>query len=102
MTTFKSEMKHGTKFWLGPIVRSHEIGNYQFIEYRERIFSPNPNAGELSGKNRFSAFVKGKGISRSYESLDAALVGVVAYCRDGCNTRADRYFMKATEPDAKE
>ena len=43
---------------------------------------------------RFAQCFNGKNMAHSYESLDAAQVGCVAYKNDGPNTMADAYFMR--------
>lgn len=94
-TEFEKNMAEGKKFWLGPIVRSHKIGEYQFIEYRETDFGiASKTYGRLTGNTNFSCYINGLGTSQSAESLDAALAHVIAYKHDGCNSRAAGYFMK--------
>ncbi len=87
--------------WGGAIVAVHRVGEYAVVEYLERDYrgGDNPNYGKLTGGHDFSVFINEYDIGRGFDSLDAALVGVVAYKREGCNAHADRYFMKATQPD---
>jgi hypothetical protein len=96
-TDFDRDMKSGNGFWLGPVNGSHEIGDYQFIEYQEKIFSPDKNSGQLSGKSNFSCYIGGKSIGRSALTLESAMITSIAYRFDGCNTRADSYFLKMLE-----
>lgn len=83
--------------WLGQTVMIHEIGEYAFVEYKPKVFEEGNQKipTEYNQNSNFAAFINGKGIGRSYESLDAALVGAIAYKHDGANTKADHYFMKA-------
>jgi hypothetical protein len=72
-----------TRFVWGRIVKVHTVGEYQIIEYVDRH----------SNKNRFSGYINYDDLCRSYESLDAALAGVIAIKYEGLNGKADRYFM---------
>jgi len=90
----ESEIKEITeKFVWGPVVEVHEIGEYAFIEYHPQIFTNGSGTGEYDyDTTMFSAYINGGSIGRSYETLDKALIGVIAYKEDGPNTRADGYF----------
>lgn len=72
------DYNQGKKFWLGPVVRIHTIGDYAFLEYEEKIFPPNEGAGGLSGRNCFSLYHIGKRLSISCSSLDEAMLCSVA------------------------
>lgn len=80
----------------GEVIEVHTIGQYSFVEYHpwetrgSIILSGQPNYGARA----FGAYIDGRSISRSYDSLDAALVGVVGYRHDGTNSQAAGYFMK--------
>lgn len=89
------------EYFGGAVVAVHRIGEYAILEYLDRDYrgGSNPNYGKLTGEHTFSTFINECSTSHGYNSLDAALVGVIAFKRDGCNTCADRYFMKATEPE---
>ena len=45
----------------------------------------------------FHPFIDGRDTNQSYHSLEAALVGVIAYKYEGCNHHADTYFIIALE-----
>lgn len=77
------------KYWLGPITKIHEIGEYAFVEYNDAE----------DGEQRYSIFVNGENTNNSTNSLDHAMVLAIAYKHDGCNTRADSYFMKMINND---
>lgn len=77
------------KYWLGPITKIHEIGEYAFVEYKSL------SCGEV----RYSVFINGKNTNNSTNSLDHALVLAVAHKHDGNNSRADSYFMKMINND---
>jgi hypothetical protein len=98
-TDFDKAIGEGPKFWLGPIVAAHHIGEYSFIEYEATDFTSGPNYGKRDGSHHFGGFINGHNVSRNWHSLDAALVGIVAFKRDGGNSQAGRLFMRATEPD---
>jgi hypothetical protein len=88
-------------FTWGRVLRVHEIGEYEIVEFeprragnqREEDFDPSP---------RFHAFIDGKDTHHSYNTLDRALAGVIAYKHDGVNTKAHTYFMRAIRADREE
>lgn len=88
-------------YWLGPAVSFCEIAEYGFVQYEETDFHNGPNYGKLTGKTRWSIYINGHSISLSAASLDEALVAVIAYKRDGCNSQAAKFFMKATSNEVQ-
>lgn len=85
----------GRRFVWGPITFVHEVGPYQIVEYRRDM----SNAGMVSmyadhGTTYFHPYIDGKDTSHSYRSLDAALVGAIAYRAEGPNGSAGEYFMR--------
>ena len=87
--------------WLGQCLAVHEIGEYSFVEYNPYIDISNKTRG-FQEFSLFAAFINGKKTGRSYETLDAGLVGVIACKYDGGNTKADRYFIKSIGADRDE
>lgn len=85
-TSFEEQIKYIEKQYnWGQVIETHTIGEYQIIEAVEK---------GSNSKRLFSAYLNFKSISCSYYSLDEALVGLLAYKYDGCNSRADGYFCK--------
>lgn len=80
----------GDKFTWGPVVRIHEIGEFQIIEYHPQIFENNCGTG-MYEKEKVSFHVHGESVS--YEILDQAIVGAICRKYDGRNTRADYYIF---------
>lgn len=80
-----------TKFTWGPVVKLHEIGEYQIIEYHEQIFKNSCGTGKYE-KEKTTFHVHGR--SHSFESLDMALIGAICLKHDGSNTRAPWYISK--------
>jgi len=81
--SFEEKVEFITKtFTWGKVVEVHTIGEYQIIAYtrNRNIF--------------YSAFINFNSINRSEDSLDKALIGVIAYKIDGCNSKAAEYFTK--------
>jgi hypothetical protein len=80
----KVTLVDGTKdeFVWGNVVKNHAVGEYNIIEFVR------------DGEHLFHAYIGGKDTNHSFTSLDAALVGVIAYKYEGGNHRADRYFTK--------
>lgn len=86
---------HKNFVW-GRIVAVHEVGEYQIVEYVRNQHgneSDDEYASDLAQHpTSFHPYIKGDDTSRSYRSLDEALVGVVAYRHDGLNSQAAHYF----------
>ena len=70
--------------WLGQPITAHKIGEYQIVEYKNRE----------TNEHNFTTFINYKSLSHSYNTLDAAIAGCIAYKYEGCNHAADMYFMK--------
>ena len=65
------------------IINTYEVGDYQIVEY----ITP-------TGTLVFHPYIDYSGIHRIYGSLDAALLGVMAYKYEGCNYHVDKYMCK--------
>lgn len=74
----------GKKFVWGVIHARHSIGPYTIIEYKSKHDS----------STSFHGYIDETSTSRSWYSLDEALIGLIAIKHDGINTRADTYFCK--------
>jgi len=85
-TTDLVKLKNGARFTWGRVTEIHEIAEYAIVEYVEDF------AGD-KGTTKYSTYVNGKSCARSYLSMDAALAGCIAYKIEGCNHKADRYFI---------
>lgn len=92
----KIEMIESTA-WLGKFVAFHELGEYSIIEYKPKKHT---NTGLITWEtfeteSDYKPFINGKDTNRSYDSIESAIIAAIAIKYDGCNTRADEYFMKA-------
>lgn len=81
------------EFTWGNVRDIHRVGEYEIVEYDPRKAS-NVTDEEFDPSPSFHPFIDGVDTCRSYKSLDAALVGVIARKHDGINTRADVYFLR--------
>lgn len=95
-TTDLQRIKNGNEFTWGYLLAIHEIGEYYIVEYHpwevseHRVLVGSANENETL----YSGYFNGRSIGQSFESLDAALAGCIAYKHEGANHRADLYFMK--------
>ena len=78
MDFIKREYYHKDK-----IINTYEVGDYQIVEYITH-----------TGTLVFHPYIDYSDIHRIYESLDAALLGVMAYKYEGGNYHADKYMCK--------
>ncbi|MFN2347095.1 MAG: hypothetical protein ABR616_15455 [Dermatophilaceae bacterium] len=87
----------GTRFTWGPIDAVHTVGEYQIVEYREdRSNFRRAEEWDGHGRTLFHPYIGGRDLHRGYLSLDSALVGAIAYKREGPNSRAADYFERMT------
>lgn len=87
------------RFPWGKVIHTHLVGDYAIVEYipsQASNVSDEDYAEQIAKHPRMFHI---EGASRSYHSLDAALVGCVALKHDGINTRADGYFMRMIGAD---
>lgn len=88
-------------FTWGQIIKIQEIGEYSIVEFYPwvtdgcTVKTGVPNFKKVC----FHGWVNEHDCSQSWESLDAAIAGVIAYKYEGCNHWADRYFMKMITSD---
>ena len=89
---------NGKHFPWGPIDAVWDVGEeYQIVQFRRDTSGHvQPEVWESHGKTRFHPYINGRDTSRTYDSMDAALVGVIAYKREGPNSQAARYFDRMT------
>ena len=93
-TTNLAEVKNGNPFTWGKVIEIHEIGEYSIIEYYSRDLNGSGPPYNYESIPSFHGYINGKSTSRSYGSLDEALVGVIGYKHDGSNSQAAMYFMR--------
>lgn len=89
----------GSHFPWGAIDAVHEVGEYQIIQYRRDTSdhtASQPEVWARHGETVFRPFLNGRDTSRAYDSLDSALVGVIAHKREGPNSQAAMYFDRMT------
>lgn len=79
----------------GPIVDTHEVGNFVIAEFHPEIFKDNIGTKKYDKTTtNFHVFINGKSTSRSYSSLDMALIGAICIKHEGLNTQAPHYIAK--------
>jgi hypothetical protein len=85
----------GTGFTWGNIVKWYEIGPYVIAEFHPWIYKNGCGTGiPHKTKKEFHGWIKGKDTCNGWHTLEAAMVGIVAYKLEGCNSRAGEYFMR--------
>ena len=83
--TFNDALAMGANYTWGPIDGSYSVGPYDILRYRA---APD---GYLS----FHVFVNGEDTNHSFNSLDEALAGAIAYRAEGPNCQAGMYFIRS-------
>lgn len=97
-TTDLTRLKKGAPFTWGKLIAIHEIGRYSVVEYHPEIFKDCASTGKTSRtKKQFHPYLDGHDLSEGHHSLESALAAAIAYNLEGCNHRADRYFITALE-----
>lgn len=87
-TAAQYAIDQGQGYTWGPIIQVHQIGPYVILEYTPRV----TGSARYEGVS-FHAFVDGGDTNHSFNTLDAALAGAMAYRAEGPNSRAGQYFM---------
>jgi hypothetical protein len=83
--------------WLGALNKVHNVGDYQFVEYKEKDI----NSKKISDRLLYTSYYNGESLSRSYDSLEACMVGTIAIVKEGPNSHAGEYFMKMINVEKK-
>jgi hypothetical protein len=96
-TTDIYEIKNGFPFNWGEALSVYDVGPYTIL-----AFHPWKRDGftVLTGEadktiTHFHGWIKGKDSHTSWETLDGALAGLIAYRHDGSNCRAGEYFIRS-------
>lgn len=84
-------------FLWGKIIQIHILGKYELIECHPWISRSKYDKEKVN----FHGYIDGKDVSMYWNSLEEAIVGLIAYNRDGSNSQAAHFFMKMTEPHKK-
>jgi hypothetical protein len=84
------------RFTWGEYIAAHDIGPYQIVEYYPwavrgcEVLSGLPNYDQ----RRYHGYILGKSTSHGWDTLDAALAGLIAYRQEGPNSQAGNYFIR--------
>ena len=94
-TTDLEQLLKGAPFTWGKLVRIHQIGRYAIVEYRPWTRTGFVvNTGKAGKKLGFHPYVDGKDTSRTFDDIESAMAGAIAYAFDGCNSQAGEMFMR--------
>lgn len=96
-TTKLDEVKQGAPFTWGEVTVLFNVGEYDIAEYHPwktegvKVLVGEPDHQQLC----YHGWINGTNLSRSWDSLDAALAGCIAHKHEGPNHRADEYFIRS-------
>ena len=79
-TTKLNKIRDGFPFTWGELIKIHTIGEYDIIEYFDK-----DEDGKTTITIQFHLYVFNEDTCRSYDSLDEALLGAIAYKYEGSN-----------------
>lgn len=85
----------GQEFSWGPVQGIHSISGFEIVEYLtdySGLSNPSEHHVRRHGTPAFNTYIDGRSTSRSYLSLDSALVGAIATRRCGPNSQAAYHF----------
>lgn len=86
----------GAGFTWGEIARLYKVGEYTIAEYHPwKSEDCRCMTGSPAGYFEYHVWIGGKDTARSYGTLEAAMVGAIAYKYDGANSQADSLFCRA-------
>jgi hypothetical protein len=66
------------RFTWGKVVRFHNIGRYDFVEYYGRAYKDSRATGDLEDTTSFHIYVDGKSTSSGATSLEGAMITAIA------------------------
>ncbi len=97
--TLKERLLNELYTW-GKFKAIHEIGLYLIVEYYPTKYD---GCAAINGTyedfTSFHPFINERDTNTSYNSLEAAIVGAIAYKYDGGNSQAGYFFMKMIKQD---
>lgn len=76
----------------GKILKIHEIGEYQIVEFDS--FELNSIPLETTGDIRFHPFINHTDTCHTFKTLDEAIIFAIAKKNEGLNGNAHEYFWK--------
>lgn len=95
------KLRTGALYLHGEVIALHQVLAYDFVEFRPwalRGGVPDPSVVQGNGL-AFRAYCEGEEIPVSFDSLEEAMVGAVAYRLDGPESQASRYFFRMVRTD---
>ena len=99
-TTDLTQLKNGSSFTWGRLIKIHEFAEYAIVEFHPFIYESNCSTHKVdTTKKEYSIYCNGKSASRSCENMDSAIVECIAYKHEGANTHAGAYFMRMLKED---
>lgn len=102
-SSLNDQMPDGKKFVWGDVLKIHKIADYTIVEYAKD--NSNTHGADMDrvhaehGRTEFHAYYGNRDTSRGYLSIEAALVGTIAYVKHHVNSKLDDYFMTVIEAD---
>ena len=95
--------KEAQNYFLGSVIAEHKIGPYEVWEYHPRKSKGSVVTREIDfDTTQFHGLIDGKDTGTSWESLDAALAGMIVMRSLGPNCRAiNECFIAGIEAMAK-
>jgi len=102
-TTDLWKLKKGVSFTWGGIIKIHAIGIYSVVEFHPRkVTRKGMVTNQLEYRRKqYHSYVYQKDTHTSYNSLEAAMAGCIAYAFEGVNHHADYYFMRMLKEPRK-
>ncbi len=97
-TTDIDQIKKGHGFsWGQAAGMFKEIDHYTILPYHPWVVNGvSVEVGNADmNKTEYYLWIDGKDASESFDTLDEALAAGIAYRAEGCNHRADKYFIKS-------
>ena len=89
--TFNDALAMGANYTWGPIDGSYSVGPYDILRYRT-----------TDGYMLYHAFLDGEDTNHSFNTLDEAIAGVIAYRAEGPNCQAGKYFIRSLRPQMEQ
>ncbi len=94
-TTNLAELRKGALFVWGEIVRIEDIGDFTVATVRDwKVDGCTVLVGQASDRITFFGWIGGRSASRSWNTMEGALAGLMAIKHDGVNSQAGDMFVR--------
>ena len=84
-----------SRFPWGEVRQVHSIGDIEVVEFYGRQYEDGQTSPDVDRSvSLFHPYLNGEDLNQSYDTLDGAVVGAIAFKYEGSDSRAAYYFWR--------